>query len=42
MADDATPDTNFYVVSLTRGSWALLTPGDRDRTDRQPSGNLLL
>jgi len=30
------------VVSLTRGSWALFPPGDRELTGRQPSGNLLL
>jgi hypothetical protein len=29
------------VVSLTRGSWALFPPGDRDLMGRQPSGNLL-
>jgi hypothetical protein len=36
-------DTNFYVVSLTRGSWTLSPPPPhgRDLTGRQPSGNLL-
>ena len=32
---------NGSVVSLTRGSWALFPPGDRDLTFRQPSGYVL-